>query len=97
MKKRTWAPQYISGFGVRFSPSWNHERIREELRQKYSIWEGCKVRIMHRDMGHDGAEPKPYNVTVVAINKYHVTVRFPKGYNESMTWQDFEKELMVLL
>ena len=86
------------GFGMTLARPLDHDRIREQLRQKYHIWEGCKARILHRDLtGKRYNDTEAYTVTITAINKHHVTVQFPKGFRESMSWDDFEKELMVLL
>ena len=85
------------GFGMTLAKPADHDRIREQLRQKYHIWEGCKARILHKDFSGRRTDEDAYSVTIVAINEHHVTVEFPKGFRQSLSWKDFEKELMVLL
>ena len=96
-KRRSFRPEFISGFGVKLAKAKDYEHIREQLRQKYHIWEGCKARILHKDFSGRHTDEDAYSVTIVAINEHHVTVEFPKGFRQSLSWKDFEKELMVLL
>lgn len=70
----------------------DYSLIQQEMSDKHYVRKWDQIYIMH---AHVWQEKKKKTLVVVTdINQYHITLRFPAGFCESMGWHQFEEERM---
>ena len=65
-------------------------KTKEDVRRRYGIREGDKVKIYHRVPMT--VEKKVYRATVYSVDEHHLTLEFPAKYRESLQWKQFFEE-----
>ena len=77
-------------------PSVPYQRYQELMRRRHNICEGRNVTIRYHMPECDGkGEFRRVECTVTMIDKYFITLRFPRGYEQSMLWMEFEKSRLT--
>ncbi len=61
-----------------------------EMSRKHKIHVGDQVYINYAMPTVDTTKLKRILVTVTQVDRFFVTVKFPKGYETSIQWMDFE-------
>ena len=61
-----------------------------EMSRKHKIHVGDQVYINYNMPTVDATKLKRILVTVTQVDRFFVTVKFPKGYETSIQWTDFE-------
>ena len=68
------------------------EVMREKLRQQYNVTEGQRIKVAIRENDDPNCKRiKKVTVTVYAIHKHFIVLKYPAGYCESMSWMKFKQ------
>lgn len=68
---------------------------QEKMRRDHLITEGKIVMLRHKMPTSDTVgEIRKVRCKVTRIDRFFVTLRFPKGWEQSFLWSDFEEERM---
>ena len=76
--------------GMVFKKKNEYGLFQHARRMQHDVNEGDMVTLFHRSDVED--KGRIVNVKVVSVDYYHITVRFPAGYNKSLTWNQFDAE-----